>query len=112
MTVVVYRLISLFFLIHLFFFLRILLFLCIGVLFGLVFLLIINDFLLVMGSFDLCSELVSLFDSVDMVKELSHEDILDLILDALMGNVVFFEHELFLLEFEGNLVVSLSFMIV
>lgn len=65
-----------------------------------------------MGSFNLSSKLISLLDSVNMVKELSHKDIFDLILDVLMGNVVFFEHELFLLEFEGNLVVSLSFVVV
>lgn len=65
-----------------------------------------------MGSFDLSSKLISLFDSIDVIEQLSHEDILDLILDVLIRNVILFEHELFLFEFESNLVVSLSFVVV
>ena len=112
MTVIVNGLISLFFLIHLLFFLRILFFFPIGIFFRLVLLLIINYFFLMMGSFDLSSEFISLFDPIDVIKELSHKNILYLILNVLMGNVIFFDHELFLFEFKSNLVISLSFVVV
>lgn len=65
-----------------------------------------------MRSFDLCSELVSLLDSVDVAEELDHQDCLDLVFYVLARNVVLLDHELLFLVLKSNLVVSLTLVIV
>jgi hypothetical protein len=65
-----------------------------------------------MSSFDFSSKFISLFDSIDMIKELSHKNCLYLILNIFMGNFILFEHELFFFKLKCNFVVSFSFVVI
>ena len=97
-TVIVQQLLNWLFLIHLLLQLWILLFL-VGLLLCRLLFLLIDDFLLVVGPFDLRPQLISLLDAVDMAKQLHHQHCFDLIFDVLAGNVVLLYHEFFLFVF-------------